>query len=241
MRRGDVFHQRFEDRRDVLARLFELPACGSRATRGIEHREIQRLIIRAEFDEQVEDHVEHFVGAGVLTVDLVDHDDRAQLMLKRLLEHEPRLRHGPFGSIDEQEDAVRHRQHALDLAAEVRVAGGVDQVDLDDLLGDRVGVVDGDVLGQNGDAALALQRVAVEHRVLNLVIAEVAALPEQGIDQRRLSMVDVGDNRDVSNVITHGVHIVGCTLLKEKRGKIRPDRTIYNGFECKRFVKSPTN
>ena len=37
---------------------------------------------------------------------------------------------GPFARVDEQEDAVDHRQRPLDLAAEVRVPGRVDDVDL---------------------------------------------------------------------------------------------------------------
>ena len=58
---------------------------------------------------------------------------------------------GPFGRVDQQQHAVDHRQHALDLAAEVGVAGRVDDVDL------VVLVVDGGVLRQDGDAALALE------------------------------------------------------------------------------------
>ena len=89
-------------------------------------------------------------------------------------------------------------------------------------------VIDGDVLGQDGDAALALQRVGVEHGVLHLAVAEVAALAQQGIDQRRLAVVDVGDDGDVSDVVTHLVHIVNALKAKEKRGKILMSRTIYN-------------
>jgi hypothetical protein len=51
---------------------------------------------------------------------------------KRLFKHEPGLRHRALGGVNQQEDAVRHRQHALDFAAEVGVAGRVDQVDLGD-------------------------------------------------------------------------------------------------------------
>ena len=76
-----------------------------------------------------------------------------------LREHEPRLRHRPFGGVDQHQRAVGHPQHALDLAAEVGVARRVDDVDLHAL------VVDGDVLGQDRDAALALQVVGVEDAV----------------------------------------------------------------------------
>src|SRR2546426_8810766 len=41
-----------------------------------------------------------------------------------------------------------HSQHALDLAAEIGMAGGVDDVDLDPPIADRGG------LGQDGDALL---------------------------------------------------------------------------------------
>ena len=100
---------------------------------------------------------------------------------------------GPFGGVDQQHDAVHHRQHALDLAAEVGVARRVDDVDQD------VAVVDGGVLGQDGDAALALELVAV-HGPLGhpLVGAEDAGLPEHGVDQRGLAVVDVGDDGDVA-------------------------------------------
>ena len=59
--------------------------------------------------------------------------------------------------------------------------------------------MDGGVLGQDRDAALALELVAV-HRALGdaLVGAERAALVQQRVDQRRLAVVDVRDDGDVA-------------------------------------------
>ena len=140
--------------------------------------------------------VEHFVRPGVGAVDLVDDDDRLQAALERLGEHEPRLRHRAFGRVDQHQRPVGHAQHALDLAAEVGVARRVDDVDLHALVGD------GDVLGQDRDAALALQVVGVEDAVADeLAVAELAALAQQAVDQRRLAVVDVGDDGDVTNVV----------------------------------------
>ena len=51
MRRGNVFEQGFKDGRDVVAGLFELPSRDARPSRGVEHRKIERLVIRAQFDE----------------------------------------------------------------------------------------------------------------------------------------------------------------------------------------------
>jgi hypothetical protein len=80
---------------------------------------------------------------------------------KAFLRHEARLRHRAFGGIDEKEHAVGHRQHALNLAAEIRVTGRVDQVDLR-LLPRGVGEDDGAVLRQDRDAAFAFQRIGIE-------------------------------------------------------------------------------
>ena len=58
-------------------------------------------------------------------------------------------------------------------------------------------------LGQDGDAALALQVVAVERALGHLlVVAERAGLAQQLVDQGGLAVVDMGDDRDVANL--HG-------------------------------------
>ncbi len=103
----------------------------------------------AERQEELEDLVQHLVGAGVLAVDLVDHDDWLEVEVERLLEHELGAGQRALGSVDQEQHAIDHGQGALDLAAEVGVAGRVDDVDLGAF------VEDGRVLGQDRDAALA--------------------------------------------------------------------------------------
>ena len=57
------------------------------------------------------------------------------------------------------------------------------------------------VLGQNGDAALALQVVGVHDALDHMLVgAESAALPQHGVHQRGLAVVDVGDDGDIANV-----------------------------------------
>jgi response regulator of citrate/malate metabolism len=60
---------------------------------------------------------------GVGTVGLVDQQDHGQLRLQRLAQHEAGLRQRTLRRVDQQHDTVDHRQAALDLAAEVGVAG----------------------------------------------------------------------------------------------------------------------
>ena len=157
------------------------------------HRKIELLLGGVEVDEEVVDLVEDLLWTRVRPIDLVDHDDRGQSPFQGLAQDEPGLWQRPFRGVHEQQHAVDHRQRPLDLSAEIGVTRRVDDVD------EGVAVVDGGVLGEDGDAALALQ-VRVVHRTLGdpLVRAEDAALVEHGVDERRLAVVDVRDDRDVA-------------------------------------------
>ena len=167
--------------------------CRAQLGVGVEHGKVELVFAGVEIDEEVVDLVEHFLRAGVGPVDLVDHQDRRQLGLERLAEHVARLRQRPFAGVHQQHHAVHHLERALHLAAEVAVARGVDNVDLD------VVVEDGGVLGQNGDAALALQVVGVHHALdMRFVGAEGAALVQHGVHQSGLAVVDVRDDGDIA-------------------------------------------
>ena len=135
------------------------------------------------------------LGPRVGLVDLVDADDRLEADLQRLADDELGLRHRPFGGVDEHDRAVDHRQDALDLAAEIGVAGRVDDIDAHVLPHHR------GRLGENGDAALALEIVGIHHALGDaLVFAKRAGLLQQAVDERRLAVVDVGDDGDVAEL-----------------------------------------
>ena len=122
------------------------------------------------------------------------------MKLQRLGQDEPGLGHGAFKAVHQQQHAVHHFEDALHLAAKVGVAGGVDDVDL------GVAVMHGGVLGQDGDAALALQVVGVHHAVGDLLVGtQDVALLEHLVDQGRLAVVDVGDNSNITDIFPdHG-------------------------------------
>ena len=61
------------------------------------------------------------------------------------------------------------------------------------------------VLGQNGDAALAFDRVGVHHALFNLLVgAEGARTLKKTVDHRGLAVVDVGDDRNIADSSSHG-------------------------------------
>src|SRR5690606_23672359 len=97
---------------------------------GVHHREVQLLVVRTELVEQVEGGVDDCIGAGTWLVDLVHHDDGLETQGQRLLGHEAGLWHGAFLRIDQQDHTVHHGQGTFHLTTEVRVAGGIDDVDV---------------------------------------------------------------------------------------------------------------
>ena len=159
----------------------------------VENREVDLLLGRVEIDEQVVDLVQDFLerasGRSILLMTTIGVSRRSSALRSTNRVCGQR----PLGRVDEQQHAVDHRERPLDFAAEIGVARRVDDID------EHVLVVDGGVLRQNRDAALALE-VRVVHRALGdpLVRAEDAALVQQRVDQRGLAVVDVRDDGHVA-------------------------------------------
>ncbi len=197
-RRGHVLDDEVEQRGHAVLRALRLVGHPALLGGAVEDREVELLVGGVERGEEVEHLVDDLGDAGVGLVDLVDRDDRLQADLQRLADHELGLRHRPLGGIDQHDGAVDHGEDALDLAAEIGVAGRVDDVD--------AGVVPGDGGGlrHDGDAALLLEVVRVHHALGDaLVVAEGAGLLEEAVDEGRLAVIDVRDDRDVSQL--HGL------------------------------------
>ena len=115
--------------------------------------------------------------------------------IERLAEHESRLRHGSVEGIDHEQHAVHHAQNALDLAAEIGMAGGVHDVDLGVL------PADGRVLREDRNAPLALERIGVHHPFGDdLIFPERAGLPKHLVDEGSLPVIDVCDDGDITNL-----------------------------------------
>ncbi len=175
---------------------------------GVDNRKIRLLLRGTQFDEQVEGFIQGYVGFGVLAVHFIDDHNRPMPFFQRLFQDEPRLRHRPLGGVHQKQDAVDHVHHPLHLAAEIRVAGGVDDVDLDLLVGIGIPHADRGVFGQDGDPALALQIVGIHHPFGNLLVfPKGVGLAQQAVDQRGFAMVDVGDDGDIANVCPFRFHV----------------------------------
>ena len=165
---------------------------------GVHHGKVQLFICRAQFVEQVKRGIDNLVGIGSGFVHLVHHHDGAQAQRQRLLGHKTGLRHGAFLRIDQQHHPIDHAQGTLHLATKVRVAGRIQNVDV------RALPIDSAVLCQNGDAAFTLDGVVVHHGIDHFfVIGKCAGLTQQLIDHGGFTMVNVGDDGDIADLISH--------------------------------------
>ncbi len=195
LRCRDVVDQQLQQRLEILAGLVQVERRGAGFGVGVDDREVDLALVGLEVDEQLVGLVDDLFDARVGSVDLVDHEDHRQPRLQRLAQHEAGLRQWPFGGVDQQQHAVDHRQPALDLAAEVGVPGGVDDVQRD------IAVAHGGVLGEDRDALLTLQVHRVHHAHGDVLVgAEGAGLPQQRVDQRGLAVIDMGDDREIADV-----------------------------------------
>jgi hypothetical protein len=80
--------------------------------------------------------------------------------------------------------------------------------------------VDRRVLRKDGNAALALEVVGVHEPLADVAVrAQAAGLPQQLINQRRLSVIDVRDDRDISYVIGESGHAAPDPGSREPRGE----------------------
>ena len=155
-----------------------------------------------EVEEQLLNFVEDFLSTGVTAINLVDHQDDRQILGQGLRQHVSSLRQGTFCSIHEKQDSVDQCKCSLHFPAEVSVTWSIDQVDLHTL------PLDLGRLGKNGDPTLTFLVVVVHDTVDDRRMAgEGSSAPQEGVDERRLTVVDVGDERNAPQFLrgcSHG-------------------------------------
>ena len=113
--------------------------------------------------------------------------------LECFFKNEARLWHRAINGIDQEENSIHDEHHALNFTTEVGVARGINNIDLDTC------IMDGSVLGDNGNSTLTLL-IHTVHDALSdfLVIPEGASLLEHAVQQGRFPVVNVGNDGDIA-------------------------------------------
>ncbi|MNZ36217.1 hypothetical protein D3C78_536310 [compost metagenome] len=145
------------------------------------------------------------VRIGLWQVDLVQHRHHFQALFDRRVAVGNRLRFNALTGVDHQQRAFTGRQRTADFVGEVDVAGGVNEVQLvvDTVFGF---VIQSNAVRLDGDPALALEVHGVQDLGFHFALGQAATHLDEAIGQRRLAMVNVGDDGEIADMtqITHG-------------------------------------
>ncbi len=195
----DRLEQRLEERAEIVRQRGGVEPGLPVARDRVDDRELDLVGRGVEVEEELVHLVHDLLDSRVGPVDLVDDEHDGQAALERLAQHEAGLRERPLRGVDEQEDAVDHRQATLDLAAEIGMAGRVDDVDLRAVQAHR------GVLGEDRDALLPLEIAGVHDPLGHVLVGpKRPGLPEHGVDEGGLPVVDVRHDGDVPQVVAVG-------------------------------------
>ena len=167
--------------------------------------------------EQIGDLLGDALGLGAGEVDLVQARDQLEARLDRQVGVGDRLRLDALRGVDDQQRALACGQGARDLVGEVDVAGRVDQVQLVGLPVVRRLVEHAHRLGLDRDPALALEVHRVEQLGAHRARVDRVGQLEDPIGQRRLAVVDVGDDREVADVCLIG-HVSASRVFGLRAG-----------------------
>ena len=152
---------------------------------------------------EVDDLVRNLIRIGAGEVQFVQHRNDLQVVLNGQVKVADGLGLDSLGSVHHQQGAFAGRNASGNFVGKVHVAGGVDQVQAEVVFAADVIHLDGVAL--DGDAALALQIHVVEELVHLLSRRNALGYVEKAVGQGALTVVDMGDDAEVPDVV-HG----GC-------------------------------
>ena len=203
-RRGDPGHDRLEDRLDPG------PFLGGREQDfvGVDPHEVGDLVTSA-------------LGLGGRQVDLVDDGDDLEAGVQGEEQVRDRLGFHSLRGVDDEEGSFAGLQAPAHRVGEVDVSRGVDQVQL--VLAPVRGLVrHPDRVQLDRDAPLALELHRVEDLLLHLPPVHGARPLEEPIGERRLPVVDVGDNGEVPDPVQWHERSSRSAYFREREYRRRP-------------------
>ena len=147
----------------------------------------------------------HSVNISVRQVDLVDHRDDGQLLVVRQVDVGHRLRLDTLRRVHDQQCPLAGAQAPRHLVREIDVPRRVDKVQLI-LHPVDSRVVHRDWVCLDGDAAFLLEIHRVEQLILHFPVGDGAGAMQQTVGKRRLPVVDVRNNAEITNSLDVHVH-----------------------------------
>ena len=197
-RRRDIFQNRVQERRQIFSHTVGIDGSSAGAAGAEQHRGIQLFIGSVQIHQKLQYLVDYFVYPRIGTVNFVYHNDDPMSQFHSSSQHKTSLRHRSLRSIHQKDYAVDHFQNPFHLAAEVRVAGGIYNIDFYPFIQNR------GVFREDGNASFPFQVSRVHHPFLyHLIFVVFTTLLEHLIHQSCFSVVNVGDDGDISQIFSN--------------------------------------
>ena len=163
------------------------------------------------------------LGVGGGQVDLVDDRQDLQIVLQRQVGVGERLGLHALRGVHDQYGALARGERAADLIVEVHVARRVDEVERVGLAATVIRQPDGARLDR--DAALALEVHVVEQLRLHLALIDRAAQLDEPVGQRGLAVVDVCDDRKITDVFLWDHRAISSSAAPARSAAVRTSCT----------------
>jgi hypothetical protein len=133
-------------------------------------------------------------------VNLVEHGDDLMPSVESVIDIRQRLSLDPLARVDHQKRALACGQRPRHFVSEVNVTGRIHEVE--DVRFPVLGFVfEAHRLRLDGDPALALYVHGIEHLLDHVALRHRPGLLDEPVGERRLAMVDMGDDREVSDIL----------------------------------------
>ena len=161
--------------------------------------------------DQLSDLVRILLGLGARQVDLVEDRDDREVILEGQVQVRERLGLNALRSVDEEDRTLARSQGAGDLVRKVHVTGRVNHVER--VGGTLVCPRHAHRLALDRDSALALDIHTIEVLVAHLARLDDAGQLEHAVRERRLPMIDMGDDAEVTDLPLRGMGRANLRLL----------------------------
>ena len=150
--------------------------------------------------QQIRDLLRDPLGLGPRQIDLVQARDQLEPRLDREIRVGDRLCLDPLRGVDDQQRALAGGERPRHLVGEIDVPRGVDQLQLIGLPVARGLIEHAHRLRLDRDSALALEVHRIEHLRTHRTRVDRVGQLEDPVGERRLAVVDVGDDREVADM-----------------------------------------
>src|ERR1051325_4112423 len=197
-----MFNNRLKQGCHVLAVLMQFSHGITILGASINNGEIELRISRFKLNKKIKNQIKHFVRSCVFAIDLIDYNDRLDLVLEGFAQNKARLHLRTVMCIDDQEGAIDHLHDSLDLATKVSVTWSIDDIDPIIVPLKRC------ILSSDRYPFFPLKIHRIHHALFHLLIGtKRARLAQQLIDKSSLAVVDVRNDGDVPNCV-HGDEVL---------------------------------